>query len=208
VPWCSSPDRLSEREIQRYLVHLNQERGLSHSTCNQVAVALRFFDHVTLRRPATSFVIPAARTPSKLPQVLSPEELLRLFTQPLRPKHRALFLTAYGAGLRVSEGVALRVRIHDHARFLATLERLSIHPVWTPTEASWLNLIEAQFGVLKRFTLMNTDDSEHSHRRSRTYAYLRYRSCRLGTSSDPLMRIRTVRINKLVEHSLRDGQRA
>lgn len=59
-----SPDRLSEREIQRYLVQLNQERGLSHSTGNQVAVALRFFYRVTLRRPATSFVIPAARTGS------------------------------------------------------------------------------------------------------------------------------------------------
>jgi hypothetical protein len=31
----------------------------------------------------------------------------------------------------------------------------------TPTEASWLNLIEAQFGVLKKFTLANTDDADH-----------------------------------------------
>ena len=84
-----SPDRLSELEIQRYLVHLNQEKGLSHSTCNQVVAALRFFYHVTLRRRSTSFVIPAARTPSKLPQVLSREELTRLLTQPLWPKHRA-----------------------------------------------------------------------------------------------------------------------
>ncbi len=44
------------------------------------------------------------------PQVLSREELTRLFTQPLWPKHRALLLTAYAAGLRVSELVALRRR--------------------------------------------------------------------------------------------------
>jgi hypothetical protein len=37
----------------------------------------------------------------------------------------------------------------------------------TPTEASWLNLIEAQFGVLKRFTLANTDDPDHVTRRRR-----------------------------------------
>ena len=43
--------------------------------------------------------------------------------------------------------------VHDHPRFLALLRRLRVQPVWTPTEASWLNLIEAQFGVLKRFTL-------------------------------------------------------
>ena len=42
-----------------------------------------------------------------------------------------------------------------------------IHPVWTPTEASWLNLIEAQFGVLKKFTVDNTDDASHEQRQQR-----------------------------------------
>jgi hypothetical protein len=66
--------------------------------------------------------------------------------------------------------------IHDHPRFLTLLRRLRIHPVPTPTEASWLNLIEAQFGVLKRFTLRNTDDPSHRTRRQRIYRYLRYPS--------------------------------
>lgn len=46
---------------------------------------------------------------------------------------------------------------HDHPRLLALLRRPHIRPVWTPTEAFWLNLIEAPFGALKRFTLANTD---------------------------------------------------
>lgn len=54
---------------------------------------------------------------------------------------------------------------HDHPRFLTLLRRLRIHPVWTPAEASWLNLIEAQFGVLKRFTVAHTDDPSHAARR-------------------------------------------
>ena len=62
--------------------------------------------------------------------------------------------------------------VHDNPRFLALLRRL---PVWTPTEASWLNLIEAHFGVLKRFPLTNTDDLTHGVRRRRVYRYLRYR---------------------------------
>ena len=45
--------------------------------------------------------------------------------------------------------------VHDHPKFLALLKKLHIHPAWTPTEASWLNLIEAQFGVLKKFTMAN-----------------------------------------------------
>ncbi|MDA8107893.1 MAG: hypothetical protein M0015_04595 [Betaproteobacteria bacterium] len=50
-----------------------------------------------------------------------------------------------------------------------------------PPEASWLNLIEAHFGALKRFTLANTDDPSHAVRRRRVYRYLRYRHRKLGT---------------------------
>lgn len=90
--------------------------------------------------------------------------------------------------------------VHDHPRFLSLLRRLRIHPVPTPTEASWLNLIEAQFGVLKRFTLRNTDDPSHRVRRQRIYRYLRYRHRRLGRLSHPLNRIRSLRPIKLEPH--------
>ena len=103
-----SPDRISEREIQTYLLHLYREKGFSHSTCNVAVAGLRFFYHVTLRRRSTSFVIPAAREPSKLPEILTREELTRLFSRTARLKHRALLLTTYAAGLRVSEVVALQ----------------------------------------------------------------------------------------------------
>ena len=90
--------------------------------------------------------------------------------------------------------------VHDHPRFLALLRRLRITPVWTPTEASWLNLIEAQFGVLKRFTLVNTDDSSHRVRRHRIYRYLRYRHRTLGRLHHPLNRIRAISPIKLEQH--------
>ena len=90
--------------------------------------------------------------------------------------------------------------VHDHPRFLALLRRLRIHPVCTPTEASWLNLIEAQFGVLKRFTLANTDDPDHVTRRRRVYRYLRYRHWKLGRLTHPLTRIRSISPVKLERH--------
>jgi hypothetical protein len=89
---------------------------------------------------------------------------------------------------------------HDHPRFLALLKRLRIHPVWTPTDASWLNLIEPHFGVLKRYVLADTDDAEHSERRRRIYRYLRYRNQRVGSGVHPLTRIRSVSFNKLEQH--------
>jgi integrase/recombinase XerD len=84
---------------------------------------LRFFYHVTLRRSDLGFVIPAAREPSKLPHVLSRKELARLFEQTHRLKHRALLLTAYAAGLRVSELVALSVGDIDSDRRVIRVEQ-------------------------------------------------------------------------------------
>jgi hypothetical protein len=90
--------------------------------------------------------------------------------------------------------------VHDHPRFLALLRRLHIHPVWTPTEASWINLIEAQFGVLKRFTVANTDDPTHAIRRRRIYRYLRYRHRRFHNLDHPLLCLRSISSVKLEPH--------
>lgn len=90
--------------------------------------------------------------------------------------------------------------LHDHPRFLSLLKRLRIKQVCTPTEASWLNLIEAHFGAMKRFTLANTDDPSHLVRRRRIYRYLRYRHRKTGTQDHRLAGIRSIRINKLEPH--------
>lgn len=93
-------------------------------------------------------------------------------------------------------------RTHDHPRFLALLERLRITPVFTPTQASWLNLIEAHFGVLRRFTLTDTDDPSHAVRRRRIYRYLRWRHRQTRTIDHRLSRIRQMNSshNKLDRH--------
>ena len=90
--------------------------------------------------------------------------------------------------------------VHDNPRFLALLKKLRIHPVWTPTEASWLDLIEAQFGVLKRFTLTDTDDRDHRARRRRIYRYLAYRHRKLGNPDHPLNHLRSLSSIKLEQH--------
>jgi len=90
--------------------------------------------------------------------------------------------------------------IHNHPRFLALLRRLRIRPIFTPTESSWLNLIEAHFGAMKRFTLANTDDPSHAVRRRRVYRYLRYRHRKVGTESHRLAGIRGVSLDKLESH--------
>lgn len=90
--------------------------------------------------------------------------------------------------------------VHDNPRFQALARRLGITLVFTPTEASWLNAIEAHFGVLRRATLVGSDDREHVLRRRRIYRYLRARHRRIGNAAHPLTRIRTVTPIKLERH--------
>ena len=90
--------------------------------------------------------------------------------------------------------------VHDNPRFLRLLARLRIAPVFTPTEASWLNLIEPHFGVLKRATLVGSDDREHVVRRYRIYRALRLRHRKLGNAAHPLTKIRMIKPVKLDWH--------
>lgn len=98
-----SPDTLSADEIQQYLIFLHDERHLCWQSCNAARHALRFLYRITLQYPETHFYIPGAKVPSKLPQILNEEELVRLFTVSTNPKHRAILMTAFAAGLRASE---------------------------------------------------------------------------------------------------------
>jgi site-specific recombinase XerD len=118
-----SPDRITDREVQAYLLHLMRERKLSWSSCNVAVYGLRFFYHKTLRRQSTGFHIPGPRKPSKLPEILSREEIARLFAHTGLLRNRALLMTTYAAGLRVSEVVHLRVRDIDSDRMTIRVEQ-------------------------------------------------------------------------------------
>lgn len=105
-----SPEILREIEIRRYLLHLLDERKLSHDAYRQAHSALKFLFTVTLRRPFDLPMVPRKRRPLKLPDVLSGSEVRRLFENFRSPKYRMAAMTLYGAGLRVSEASRLRAR--------------------------------------------------------------------------------------------------
>lgn len=117
------PDQIADEEVQAYLVHLISTRKLSWSSCNVAVYGLRFFYHQTLRREKTSFHIPGPRKPSRLPEILSREEVARLFAHTSLPRYRALLMTVYSAGLRVSEVVHLQVQHIDSDRMTIRVEQ-------------------------------------------------------------------------------------
>jgi len=114
-----SPDQLSGEQVRQYLLYLVKERQVSWSLYNQTRCALQFFYRVTLGRDEWFDKLPCAKRPKRLPTVLSPDELRRLFAVAAsEPKHQALMMTLYGAGLRISEALALRPGDIDSRRML------------------------------------------------------------------------------------------
>ena len=114
-------ERLSGREVQRFLLYLHDDKGLAWSTCNTMAAGLRFFYHVTLGKPDVE--IPTFKGPRRLPQVLSWQEVERIFAATPTIKERVFLKTIYGAGLRVSEAIRLKVTDIDSQRWSIRVEQ-------------------------------------------------------------------------------------
>ena len=123
VHYRRSPDQLSSDEVQAYLAHMLQVRGLSWSTCSIAANAFKFLFHVTLGHDKTDFRVPSPRQSQKLPEILSREEVAQILEAPRSPKHRLLLATMYAGGLRVSETVALKVSDVDRDRMTLRIDQ-------------------------------------------------------------------------------------
>jgi integrase/recombinase XerD len=117
-----SPATATAEDVRRFQVH-QAETGVQPPTVNGSVSALRFLFTVTLDRPDLSRRLVLVRQPRKLPAVLSVEEVGRLLEAAPGPKHKAALGTAYGAGLRVSEVVALKVGDIDSTRMLIRVEQ-------------------------------------------------------------------------------------
>jgi len=110
-----SPDTLSLDDVRDFQVHLVSQE-ISWGSLNQIVCALRFFYGVTLNQPTVPERISYARTPRKLPVVLSADEVVCFLEAVAGLKSRAALTTAYAAGLRASEVAGLLVEDIDSAR--------------------------------------------------------------------------------------------
>jgi integrase/recombinase XerD len=118
-----SPERLGPEHIRAYQVYLTKEKKLAAGSILIAVSALRFLYKVTLQKDWTfDAIIPAPKKPQTLPVVLSPEEVLHFLACVASRKHRAILTTCYGAGLRVSECIALTVPAIDSKRMVVRVE--------------------------------------------------------------------------------------
>jgi len=116
------PDQLTLEQIQTYLLEL-QERGLSSSSLNVNISALRFFYQQVLGWDREQFSSPRRKRTWRLPEVLSPREVERLLAAAVKLRDRCLLMTAYSAGLRVSELIHLKLSDIHTERMMIRVEQ-------------------------------------------------------------------------------------
>jgi integrase/recombinase XerD len=127
-----SPDTGTSEDLRRFQLHM-AEQQFGAPTINAAIAALRFFFNVTLERPDLVRPLTTMHKPRKAPVVLSPEEVAHLIEAAPGLKYKAVLGVAYGAGLRVSEVVALKVSDIDSQRM--TLYQDSVIRTCAPSHA-------------------------------------------------------------------------
>ncbi|GMQ76713.1 MAG: integron integrase [Gammaproteobacteria bacterium] len=107
------PKDMAEMEVAAFLSHLALDLGVSPATQNQALSALSFLYKAVLARPLGEISgIVRAKRPRKLPTVLTQEEVGRVLSR-LKGYHWMIGCLLYGSGLRLMEGVRLRVKDVD-----------------------------------------------------------------------------------------------
>ena len=117
-----SPDQASAEDLRRFQVHMRTQGG-SATTMNAAVSALRFFFGVTLGRGDASVGMTTVRQPRRLSVILSPEEVARVLDAAPGLKAKAALSLSYGAGLRASEVVSLKVTDIDSSRQVIRVEQ-------------------------------------------------------------------------------------
>jgi integrase/recombinase XerD len=110
-----SPSRLTTTDLEKYLLYLINQRHLSASSVRVSLNAMHFLFIKVLGRPRYQFNIAYPKRPQRIPDLLTRDEVHQVLLCCDNKKHHALLSTCYGAGLRVSELVTLKVKNIDSA---------------------------------------------------------------------------------------------
>lgn len=151
-----SPDTATVDDLRRFQLHL-VDSGSSPITLNATITGLKFFFDVTIDRGEVMAKMQPVRVPRTLPVVLSREEVARLIAATRNLKHQTALSVAYGAGLRASEVIALKVGDVDSQRMTLRVERgkgrkdryAMLSPVLLERLRAWWRVGHAQGKILR-----------------------------------------------------------
>jgi len=111
-----TPGRITEKDLRQYFLFGKNQKKWSRSTSTIALCGIKFFYENTLQRPWPTLLFIRPRQEKKLPVVLSREEVRRILANLRMLRYRVCLSTIYSCGLRLSEGINLRVEDIDSAR--------------------------------------------------------------------------------------------
>ena len=115
-------DEVTQADIEKFLLYLSEERKVSTAYLMISISALKFYYDKVLDLGHVTFKIRHPRSDKILPEVLSEEEVVKLFWKVRNLKHKCLLMTVYSGGLRLSEVVNLKVSDIDSKRMMIFLK--------------------------------------------------------------------------------------
>jgi integrase/recombinase XerD len=140
------PQQMGELEVRQFLMHLVEKKKAGPATRKMHVAGIKFLYEVVLRRPEVVAAIPWPKVAHNLPEILSGSEVGKLLDAVDSTKHRAIVMTAYGAGLRVSEVCGLKVVDIDS-------KRMTIRVLGKGGRERYVLLPERVLFVLRRYWL-------------------------------------------------------
>jgi site-specific recombinase XerD len=133
------PVRISEEEVRQYFLYLKDVKAVARGTATIALCAIKLFFERTLGREWTTLALARPAPESKLPVVLSREEVAAILAEVTIPVYRACLSTIYACGLRLMEGATLKSADVDASRMVVTIRGKGNHdravPLPEPTLA-------------------------------------------------------------------------
>lgn len=109
---------LGKKHIQSYLLWLIKEKGYTEAAIHTMVNSVKFYFEKVEGRGVEFYDLPRPKKAQKLPDILAEEEIVDLIKKTANLKHKALLMTSYSAGLRVSELVSLKIADIDSKRMM------------------------------------------------------------------------------------------
>jgi integrase/recombinase XerD len=122
--WFKKKPSVSDvSEIKRFQIYLKEEKNYSPRTVNLISAAIQFFYINVLGLKLPIETLPRMKTGRALPKVYSEQEIEKIISSTLNPKHRLVLMLAYGCGLRLDEVRTIRSEDFDFAKNLLRLKK-------------------------------------------------------------------------------------
>ena len=136
-----SPDKITEEEVRRYFLYLTNEKKWARASTTIALCGIKFFYERTLQQEWTTLRMVRPPRESKLPVVLSREEVRRVLAEVRIPVYRACLTTIYSCGLRLLEGAHLQIADIDSDRMMLHIHGKGKRDRYVPLPESTLQML-------------------------------------------------------------------